>query len=283
MRPALVYTGLALATVVAVPLSIWLFQRRLIYFPYGAAAGRASAVLPGAEDVSFTTEDGIRLAAWWVPAAGTPETTVIVFHGNAGSRAERAALGAGLAARGSSVLLLDYRGYGGNAGAPSETGLLRDARAARAWVESRPGARADRIVYFGESLGAAVAVALAVERPPAALVLRSPFTSLVDAARFHYPFLPVGMLLRESYPSLDRVRGLDCPLLVIAGTADAVVPFEQSRTLFGAVRSRGARFYPIEGADHNDPVLVAGRGMLDEIADFLREAVGAAPAAEEDR
>ena len=118
------------------------------------------------------------------------EPIIIVFSGNAGNRSDRLTLGTRLGADGAGVLLTDYRGYGGNPGRPSEDGLAVDARAALSFVEiSMPG---HPIVYFGESLGAAVAVELATEAPPAALVLRSPFTSLEDAARANVPWLPFG-------------------------------------------------------------------------------------------
>ena len=166
-------------------------------------------------------------------------------------------------------MLFDYRGYGGNPGTPTESGLAKDARAARSYLEGRDDVDPERIVYFGESLGAGVAVGLAVERPPAALMLRSPFASLVAAARFHYPFLPVGLILKDRYPSIDRIPALECPLLVLAGTADGVVPFEQSRRLFDAARTKRKQFVTFEGADHNDVEFVSGRRMFDEIDDFL--------------
>src|SRR5690606_27765101 len=123
-------------------------------------------------------------------------------NGNGGDRSMRVPLASALNRMGLSVLLFDYRGYGGNPGSPSEEGLAADARAAQAWLAAQPGV--DQIVYFGESLGGAVAVRLAVERSPVALILRSPFTSLADVASVHYPWLPVRRLLLDRYPSIDR-------------------------------------------------------------------------------
>lgn len=265
------YSGLLLFSVLLLLALFWLTQRRLIYFPLADRLPQAASLLPAASEVSFETEDAVQLGGWLLPPAGDPAgLTVLVFNGNAGNRADRAALAAGLALRGFSVLLFDYRGYGGNPGSPSEVGLLRDARAALAYLEQRPEHRSDRIVYFGESLGAAVAVGLAVERPPAALVLRSPFSSLVEVGKFHYPYLPVRWVLRDRFPSIDSIRRVGSPLLVVAGREDRVVPFEQSRALFEAAGSRDKRFVAIDGADHNDPALVAGAGMLDTVADFVK-------------
>ncbi len=250
---------------------LWHFQRSLIYFPFGNAPPPTSVGLPHAEDVTVSTADGERLRAWFVPprdsgarsdGAGAP--TVIVFNGNAGHRGFRADLAMGLQARGLAVLLFDYRGYGGSTGSPTEAGLAEDARAVRRFVASRADVDVSRIVYFGESLGAGVAVGLAVESPPAALVLRSPFTSLVDAGKLHYPVLPVGLLLRDRYPSLDRITHVTCPMAIIAGDRDAIIPISQSRALFDAGREPKT-FTVIEGADHNDAALVHGPRVLDAV------------------
>src|SRR5690606_30697375 len=176
--------------------------------------------------VAFHTADDLRLEGWFVsPGAAPTGQTIVVFNGNGGNRAYRAPLAAVLARAGHAVLLFDYRGYGGNPGLPSERGLLRDARAAVDAVASRPDVDPSRIVYFGESIGTGVAVQLAVERPPHALILRSPFTSLVELGRHHYPFLPVGWLARDRFDSMARIAHVRSPLLVIAGTADRIVPY----------------------------------------------------------
>jgi fermentation-respiration switch protein FrsA (DUF1100 family) len=170
------------------------------------------------------------------------------------------------------VLLFDYRGYGGNPGNPTEQGLAADARAARNYLASRQDVDTGRLVYYGESLGAAVAVALAVEQPPTALVLRSPFTSLDDMGRLHYPFLPVPLLLQDHFDSLSQIGRLRCPVLVIAGERDRAVPPEQSRRLYEAAQGV-KRFVLIQDADHNDFNLLAGHQLIDEVERFLDRTV----------
>ena len=247
-------------------------QRRMIYFPRRDVVPPAASVLPGAEDVAFETADGLQLNGWYVSAGGNAERrAVIVFNGNAGNRALRAPLAAALRESGLSVLLFDYRGYGGNPGSPSESGLVADARAARAYVVHRDDVDPDRLVYFGESLGAAVAVALAAEHPPAAVVLRSPFTSLVDMGRLLYPFLPVRLLLRDRFDAISQIRQMQCPLLVVAGERDSIVPPDQSRRLFDAAPGP-KRLALIPGADHNDVALLAGQQLLTVVGEFLRSA-----------
>lgn len=267
--------GLILVVAAVFLTVLWLGQRRLIYFPQAPPVPAATVVAPRAEDVSFETEDGLELHGWFFPSEQASNGgAVLVFPGNAGSREFRVPLAVGFSPHGLSVLLVDYRGYGGNPGSPTETGLVRDARAARAWLASRPDVDPERIVYFGESLGAAVAVALAAEQPPAALVLRSPFSSLVDVGRVHYPWLPVGLLLRDRYPAIEQIRGIQCPLLVIAGESDWIVPAKLSRRLFEAAGCPAKRFVSIPGAGHNDPRLAAGGAMIEETVEFLSETAG---------
>lgn len=249
--------------------ALWVFQRRFIYFPSQALPFVAATALLGAEEVSFPTDDGLMLSAWLVPpSADANGTTVVVFQGNAGNRGDRIPLAKAMTDRGYGVLLVDYRGYGGNPGNPTEDGLLADGRAAVAYLETRADVDADRLVYFGESLGAAVAIGVAEQRPPAALVLRSPFTSLPEVASVHYPFLPTSALLWDRFPNLERIRRIDAPIFVVAGSADSVVPAAQSRRLYEAA-PEPKRLVMIEGADHNDYELTAGDWLVAEVSAFL--------------
>ena len=196
----------AIGVIAAVLAVIWTMQRRLIYFPGDAAPTPGEVGMSGVELVTFETTDGLGLSGWFLPQPGpSPRVTVLVFNGNAGNRAHRGPLAAALHRHGFQVLLFDYRGYGGNPGTPTERGLIADSRAARAYLAGRADVDASRIVYFGESLGTAVAIDLAVAHPPLAVVLRSPFTSLVDVGRHHYRFLPVRLLLRDRFASIDQI------------------------------------------------------------------------------
>ncbi len=260
-----------LASLIVLLVIIWLGQRRLMYFPTHDVPSPAAVGLSDVEPVTFTGADDVALHGWFLPSGRSPASlTVIVFNGNAGNRAYRADLGAALRSRGLSVLLFDYRGFGENAGAPTETGLALDARAARAYLLSRRDVSPDRLVYFGESLGTAVATKLAAEHAPAALILRSPFTSFVDMGRIHYPLLPVRWLLRDRFASIDQIALVRCPVLVIAGTRDSIVPLEQSRRLYDAAPS-AKTLTIVEGADHNDDELVGGKQVIEAVVRFLGE------------
>jgi hypothetical protein len=260
-------TTIALAMLLLVVL--WIGQRWLIYFPERKLPAPHLVQLPTAESVAFSTEDDLRLEGWFIrPAAPPTGQTIIVFNGNAGNRAYRAPLAAALAGRGHAVLLFDYRGYGGNPGLPSERGLRRDARAAVSAVASRDDVDPSRIVYFGESIGAAVAVRLASERPPHALILRSPFTSLADVGQHHYPFLPVRWLLRDRYPSIRYIASVGAPLLIIGAAEDRIVPLEMTEQLYEAA-AEPKWLVTIEHADHNDYAVLAGPPLIAAVSRFL--------------
>ncbi|MGH8828523.1 MAG: alpha/beta hydrolase, partial [Jiangellaceae bacterium] len=193
---------LLLVTVIGVGMLAAL-QRQLIYFPGASRVPPAGEVIEGARDITLTTADGLELGAWFVPAAAErgsgAEMAVLVAPGNGGNRQDRVGLARELTRRGLAVLLMDYRGYAGNPGRPSEEGLAADALAAAEALEGL-GFPPSRTIYFGESLGTGVVAALQARRPPAGLVLRSPFTALTDAGVHHYPWLPVRLLLRDRFP-----------------------------------------------------------------------------------
>jgi hypothetical protein len=251
---------------------LWMVQRRLVYFPEQGPVPSAASVHPGARDVRLTTTDGLELGAWFIPPADG-RATVLVANGNGGNRRARAPLADALARRGLGVLLFDYRGYGGNPGNPGEEGLARDVRAARAYLVEDAGVPPGRMVYFGESLGAAVVTALAVEHPPAGLVLRSPFVDLASVGRVHYPFLPVGALLRDRYPVADLLRSVDVPTTVVYGTADEIVPPAQSLAVAEAAAGP-TRVVRVVGAGHNDRALLDGDQLVDAVADLASQVTG---------
>jgi fermentation-respiration switch protein FrsA (DUF1100 family) len=222
------------------------------------------------EEFDVPTADGERLHGWWMAARSAARLGHLVhFHGNAGNISHRLAEAFALTASGFDVLLFDYRGYGRSTGRPHEDGLYQDARAIVAALASRPGVDPRRIFYLGESLGGAVALALALERPPRGLVLQSTFTSVRDLARLHYPVVP-GFLVPDAYPSLRRIGQLRAPLLVIHGEVDEIVPFVHGQRLFAAA-PEPKRFHAVPGAGHNDLLVVVGRSYGRIVADWAAQ------------
>jgi hypothetical protein len=242
-------------------------DKEFIFHPDRVIAATPESVGLAFEDVDFKTADGVRLNGWFVPGTG-PEV-MIWFHGNAGNISHRVDnLRQFHDELGLSVFIFDYREYGRSEGSISEEGTYRDADAALDYVKSRTGLPAARIIYFGRSLGAAVAVELALKAPPRALILESPMTSIRDMARKVMPYLPVGFLIRTEYDSLSKIRKIYLPLLILHGDRDEVVPFEQGRRLFEAANPP-KEFYTIHGASHNNTYLAGGKPYWEAWRKFL--------------
>jgi fermentation-respiration switch protein FrsA (DUF1100 family) len=241
----------------------------LLYFPSGRFFAEPAELGLDAKDVVFETEDGETLHSWWFRTGADPLGHVLLFHGNAGNIGDRLLHARLLTDAGLDVFSFDYRGYGRSTGSPDEEGTYRDARAARVALLRQEGVAEDGVFYVGESLGGGVAVALAVEAPPRGLVLLSTFTSVRDMGRVHYPIIPTS-LVPDAYPTLRRVRELKCPLLVMHGDRDEIVPVEQGRALFDAA-PEPKRLHLFPGAGHNDLLNRAGQEWAETIAVWARD------------
>jgi fermentation-respiration switch protein FrsA (DUF1100 family) len=227
---------------------MYVFQRAMMYFPDAARVAPAQAGLPRAAEVTFASSDGEKLLAWFVPPdAG--KALVIYFQGNAEGLAARVGRFTWLTADGTGLLALCYRGYGGSSGTPSEDGLIRDAAAAYGFARERTPAR--RIVLFGESLGTAVAVALAAGHDVAAVILDAPFTSAAEVGAAAYPFAPVRWLMKDKFRSDERIGRVTAPLLVMHGEQDRIVPIRIGEKLFALAR-QPKRFMRFPQGGHVD-------------------------------
>ena len=242
-------------------------QRAMMYFPDTARTPPAAAGLPGAEEVILDPGDGERVIAWHVPPRGD-KPVVIYFHGNGAALAVRGARFASLTSDGTGLVALSYRGFGGSTGHPTEVGILRDAAAAYQFATARYPA--DRIVLWGESLGTAVAVAIAAEHPVGRVFLESPFTSAADIAAARYPIFAVRLLMKDQFRSDERIGRVTAPVLVIHGDRDDIVPIRFGERLYGLIRSP-KRFVRLPGAGHNDHdthgAIEAARAFLAERLD----------------
>jgi uncharacterized protein len=244
----------------------------LLYFPARAIASTPAAAGLEYEDVAIQTADGERLHAWWVQTPAPPIGHILLCHGNGGNVGDRVEQIALLVAAGFDVLAFDYRGYGRSSGRPSEEGTYRDARAARDVLLRQPAVDAARVFYLGESLGAAVALELAHAHPPAGLILQSPFTSIRDMARLHYPLIPRA-LVPDAYPSLRLIGALDGPLLVLHGERDEIVPPLHGEALYDAATCP-KRLEILPGVGHNDLIARAGARWAEAIAGWAGHSDG---------
>jgi fermentation-respiration switch protein FrsA (DUF1100 family) len=244
----------------------------LLYFPERELWETPAAAGLSFEDLEIKTEDGERLHGWFVRTKEPLLGQILLFHGNGGNIGDRVAHASLLASAGFDVSLFDYRGYGLSTGKPNEQGTYEDARAVLRTL-LRAGCDPSRLIFLGESLGAAIALQLAIESPPRGLILQSAFTSVRDVARRHYPFIPA-IAVPDAYPSLSRIPRLRTALLVIHGDRDPIVPASQGRALFEAApEPKRLEIFP--GLGHND-LLLAGERYAGVIVDWVHSAVGGA-------
>ena len=280
----LAYTGVVLVMTV--------LQRSLIYPARKEAQLSApSAFTPGisSENVRTTTADQIVLNGWLFRHSEVQldRPLIIFLHGNGGNRSHRLDDVDLLTELGADVLLFDYRGYGDNAGHPSESGLMNDARAIWKYATEEMAIPPENIILFGESLGGGVATQLAAELSRSGtlgrgMIIRSSFTSLVDTAAYHYPLLPVRWVLWDRFESARAMPDVEWPICILHGDQDRVVPFSSGQKLFAAAPARSAnnipkRFVVLEGADHNDIFIRALHPMTDALRHFLQSTSEALP------
>lgn len=242
-------------------------ERSFIYFPDDADPGPAAAWSPGGRDVTLRTDDGLELRAWLLPpTSGDRNVAVLYAPGNGGNRAGRTPLHHELTARGFTVLALDYRGYAGNPGSPSEQGLASDARATAALLRAE-GFDGAHTIYVGESLGTGVVARLATTDPPAGIALRSPFTSLTELAPLLFPWLPTHLLMGERFDVLNDIATSESPVTVIQGDADDIVPARLSTKVAQVARDAGVlhELLNFPGAGHNDAIMF-GPEVADAVA-----------------
>ena len=248
-------------------LGLFVFQRSMLYFPDTSVPVLEASGIGDMEAVTLTTSDGLGLLSWYRRAApGRP--TMVFFHGNAGNIESRGFKVRPFLESGLGLLLVGYRGYGGNPGKPSEEGLYRDGRAALAFL-SADGVDPDRWVLYGESLGTGVAVRLASERdrdsPVGALVLEAAYTSIAEVAGHHYPFVPVGLLIKDRFDSAAKIARVGAPVFIFHGERDRTIPIRFGKGLFEAAVEPKESLW-LKGASHNN---LYDYGASKAVLDFL--------------
>ena len=249
-------------------LVLYFFQSHLVFYP---EAGREIVAAPSHvglpyKDVRLTTDDGLSLHGWFIPAAEA-RGTVLFLHGNAGNISHRIDTLQMFHRLGYSTLIFDYRGYGNSSGTPSEQGTYRDAEAAWRYLTEQQNIPSCRIVLFGESLGGAVASWLAARQKPAALVIASGFTSVPDLAQHFYPYLPIRLLARIRYNTRENLRAVAAPVLIAHSPEDEIIPFEHGQALYAAANPP-KHLLELAGG-HNDGFIFMRESWVGELRDFL--------------
>jgi uncharacterized protein len=250
LRALLAFAAIAVAFYVAFVALLYVMQRRLIYAPDTATPDPPRAGVAGIEVLHLQSGDGTLLLAWYLPPAKPDGPVVLYLHGNGGHIGYRSERLRTFHAAGWGALLLEYRGYGGNPGTPTEAGLALDAEAGLGALQ-RMGVPSERTVLWGESLGSNLAVRLAARETFAAVILESPFTSMVALGKKLYPFVPVGLLLKDRFDTASRIAAVRSPVLVLQGGRDRLVPPAMSRAVFDALTAP-KELWTAPAADHND-------------------------------
>jgi hypothetical protein len=257
---------IALCCYVGLTATLYFTQRSLMYFPETIHTTPAQAGLPEAEEVSLTASDGQHSIAWHVPPRdGKP--VILYFHGNGGALRYRVERFKKLIADGVGLVALEYRGYGGSTGSPTESGLIADAEAAYAFAAARYSVQ--QIVLWGESLGSGVAVALAAEKPVGRVILEAPFTSTAAVAAMNYWYMPVRLLMKDQFRSDERIGKVTAPLLILHGVHDRTVPYAMGEHLFDLANKPKHIVRFLDGGhedlDANGALIAVGRFMAGDL------------------
>ena len=233
-----------------------------MYFPDTAHTTPAEAGLPQATELPLTAADGVHITAWFVAPQGD-KPVIVFFHGNGGSLRYSVARFRELIGAGIGLVALEYRGYGGNEGSPSEAGLIADGEAAYAYAAAHYPTK--QIVIWGQSLGSGVAVAVAAEKPVGRIILEAPFTSTAAVASIRYWYIPVSLLMKDQFHSDRRIQKVTAPLLILHGMKDQVVPFAMGERLF-ELANKPKHIVRFLDAGHDD---IDANGALNAVARFL--------------
>jgi len=260
--------------IVVLAASFYLFYPRVesffIYFPQSQFDFSPEEFRLQYREAFFNTEDGEQLHGWFFPAE-KDSPVILHFHGNAGNISHRLDLVQPFLRSGLSLFLFDYRGFGKSTGRPSEKGLYRDGLAARAYLVEKEKITPERIVLHGHSIGAAVAIEVALQKKVGGLVIESAFTSTKDMAKTMALFALFSPFFPAHYNNIEKISRLAVPKLIVHGDRDEIVPFAMGRKLFEAAIDPKS-FYPVKDAGHNDVFIVGGEKYFEVFADFARNA-----------
>ena len=249
-------------------LALYVMQRDLMFSTSTERILPSDVGMDQIEEVTLHTQNGEKLYSWYGRAK--PERpTILYFHGNGGSVATRSDKYRQFMALGYGVFMLGYPGYGGSEGDPSEKAFIDAARLSYTYL-SDSKIEPEDIVIFGESLGTAVAVQLAAEKLAKALVLSAPMNSIREIAEHQYPYVPIGMLLKDPFLTMDYIGAVHMPLLVFHGSADEAIPIASGRKLFDTANEPKI-FHTIEGAGHNN---LFDYSLVELMHSYLEKVVG---------
>ena len=243
-------------------ISIYLFQRNLLYHPAENNYLEEKLLEHNIQKIIIPSEH--ELTGWYYKK-NSKFKTLLFFHGNAGKLENRIYKLNDLSKLNINYLIIAYRGFSGNEGSPSEDGLYLDARAAKKWLNSN-GIDDNNIILYGESLGTAISIDLAKDFNFAGIILESPFTSMVDLAKIYYPYLPVSILLKDRYNSLDKMKNINSPILVMHGKKDKIVPYNMGVKIFETAKEPKYKYFN----DYDDHMMEFNDNLINSVDNFIK-------------
>ena len=243
--------------------SAYIFQRSLLYHPTENNYS-SDQILVSIEKVKIKTKDDIELMSWYHKKNLDNYKTVLFLHGNAGSLENRIHKINHFKDMNINFLLVAWRGFSGNKGKPTEKGLYEDAQSAVAWLKSK-GVKENNIIIYGESLGTGVATEIAQNKNFAGIILESPFTSMIDAGKDKYPYLPVRLLLKDKYESNKKIRNINSPILIMHGKVDNIVPFHMGKKMYEIANEPKYSYF----SEYDDHMMKYNNNLLKALKDFI--------------
>jgi len=246
-----------------ITLTIYLFQRKLLYHPNFNSHLKGDGLIHSFENINIITEDNINLKGWF-HLKDTKKKTILFFHGNAGTLDNRIYKLNFLGNLDVNFLIFGWRGYSGSSGKPSEFGLYLDAKSALNWLNSK-GITDEEIILYGESLGTSVAIEVSQNRNLAGIILEAPFTSMIDIGKKYYPFFPVKLLLKDKYVSKNKIKNINSPILVMHGKKDKIVPFYMGKKIYDLANQPKFKYFP----DDDDHMMNFDDKLINKIDLFI--------------
>ena len=244
-------------------ISTYIFQRNLLYHPTENNYS-GDQILVSIEKVKIKTQDGIKLMSWYHNKNLINYKTILFLHGNAGNLENRIHKINHFKDMNVNFLIVAWRGFNGNKGKPTEKGLYEDARSAVRWLKSK-GVKENNIIVYGESLGTGVATEIAQNKNFAGIILESPFTSMIDAGKDKYPYLPVSLLLKDKYESDKKIKNINSPILIMHGKIDNIVPFHMGEKMYELANRPKYSYF----SEYDDHMMEYNENLLKALTDFI--------------
>jgi len=251
------------AVYLIVTLGLYIFQRKLLYYPNFNSDIKGDGLIHGFENINIKTKDNINLKGWF-HLKDPKKKTILFFHGNAGTLDNRIYKLNFLGNLDVNFLIIAWRGYSGSSGKPSEFGLYQDAKSALNWLNSK-GITEDKIILYGESLGTSVAIEVGQNKDFAGVILETPFTSMVDVGKTKYPFFPVSLLLKDKYESDKKIKNIKSPILIMHGEADKIVPFWMGKKIYQLANEPKYSYF----TKYDDHMMEYNEKLLNELKKFI--------------